>query len=64
MGERVHPTHPVFIERGVSVFRHRRTVNDVSGGHEEVLRAAAWGEVRSLRELLKMEHLQMLEDGD
>eukprot|EP00434_Breviolum_minutum_P021593 symbB.v1.2.019059.t1/scaffold1539.1/size115239/8 len=31
-------------------------------GHEEVLRAAAWGEVRSLRELLKMEHLQMLEE--
>lgn len=33
-----------------------------SGGHEEVLRAAAWGEARSLRELLKMEHLPMLED--
>ncbi len=38
---------------------------DVSGGgHEEVLRAAAWGELRSLRELLKMENLQMLEDGE
>ena len=68
MGEkRVHSGHPLFIENRVdSVFSATgKTVNgsmDVSGGHEEVLRAAAWGEVRSLRELLKMEHLQMLED--
>jgi|OrbCmetagenome_4_1107370.scaffolds.fasta_scaffold610370_2 hypothetical protein len=43
------------VEFGIAIFDQWSKSHFCSAGHEELLRAAAWGEERTLRELLGLQ---------